>query len=282
MRFIILGGTGYLGKKLVKELAREGNDILCVRRSSAGAEPGPDSERVAFCGIDDMEALPPDAAFDCMINLSCRYVRGSVADYDIFEANYFAPLRVFLFALSRNVKRFFTAGTGLPAGLNDYTLSKAQFAETLRWYGEQRRQRNDPLTVCNIRMENFYGEDEPTDRFIPGAVGRMKRGERVLLTQGTQVRDFIYIDDVVSSMMKLIHSQELPEYSDIPLGSGEGVSIRELMEYLKAVLHSDSELCFGAVPSRPGEPDSVADPEVMKKYGIEIQYSWRDGMKKFI
>ena len=107
-------------------------------------------------------------------------------------------------------------------------------------------------------------------------------GETILLTAGTQIRDFVYVEDVLDNLMALVSRQDLPEYLDLPLGSGEGVSIRELVTYLKEMLHSDSQLCFGAVPSRMNEPDSVADRETMQRFGVSIRYGWKEGMKKFL
>ena len=176
----------------------------------------------------------------------------------------------------------FTIGTGLPDTLNAYAMSKAKFAQVLSWYADQCRQKGTPITVCNVELENFYGEDEPTDRFLPGTVAKLKRNEKILLTAGTQVRDFVYVEDVLTNLMAVMDSENLPEYLDLPLGSGEGVSIRDLITYLKELVKSDSELCFGAVPSRMNEPDSVADRQKMEQYGLTVRYGWKDGMKTFL
>ena len=113
-------------------------------------------------------------------------------------------------------------------------------------------------------------------------MAKLKGNDPIRLTAGTQIRDFVYVEDVLDNLTALIHRNDLPDYLDLPLGSGEGVSIRELVTYLKDLLHSESELCFGAVPSRINEPDSVADREKMQKYGVSIRYGWQEGMKVFL
>lgn len=284
MRCIVFGATGYLGSKLVRALTERGDDVLCViRKNSALSRLDAVRDQVQFCEVEKLPEFFSDGRiYDCMINLACRYPRNSDSDADLFEANFYQPLRVFIACLNGGVKRFVTIGTGLPDTLNAYAMSKAKFAQVLKWYAEQCRQKGTPISVCNVELENFYGEDEPTDRFIPGTVAKLKRNERILLTEGTQVRDFVYVEDVLSNLLTVLGEGVWPEYLDLPLGSGEGVSIRELITYLKQLLASDSELCFGAVPSRMNEPDSVAERKIMEQYGLAVRYGWKEGMKKFL
>ena len=102
-----------------------------------------------------------------------------------------------------------------------------------------------------------------------------------MLTEGKQRRDFIYIDDVVNNLAKIL---SIPTQGrvNIPLGTGEGISIREAIIYLKEVTNSDSELVFGAIPSRKVEPDSIADTFLMKKFGLSIRYDWKNGFKHLV
>ena len=201
---------------------------------------------------------------------------------DIYEANLVVPLKVFLCCIENGIKKIITTGTGLPDTFNVYSLAKSEFAKLCKWYGERRRVMGQALQICNIKLENFYGEDEPPDRFIPGTVEKLKRNERILLTEGNQKRDFIYIGDVVRNIAELVSRDSLPEYSDIPLGTGEGIPVREVIEYLKKITDSNSELCFGAIEKRMHEPDSFADRAQMQEFGLTVEYSWQEGLKKII
>lgn len=284
MRIVILGGTGYLGSRVVRALLRDGNEVLCVKRESSSLESLHDVlGQIHICNLENLrENLAWTAPYDVMVNLACMYPRNAKNDIEIFDANMNNPMKVFLECLNQNVKRFITMGTGLPDDLNAYTISKANLIRIMKWYGVQCGYKKRPIQICNVRLENFYGENEPTDRFIPGTINRLKKGEKILLTEGDQIRDFVYIDDVVEAIVHLIYQENMPEYSDVPLGTGEGVTIRELITYLKEITESSSELCFGAIEKRINEPNSVADRDAMDKFGIKIHYSWREGMKRII
>jgi nucleoside-diphosphate-sugar epimerase len=73
---------------------------------------------------------------------------------------------------------------------------------------------------------------------------------------GEQKRDFIFIDDVVQAMMKIIgNTEELGyDYHDYQLGTGTSLSIRQFVELVKRISgNSKTILNFGAIPYRVDE-----------------------------
>lgn len=281
MKIVILGATGYLGSKLAKVLIQEGHQVLVLKRTESSMENLINIQNeVQMCNLADIERVLVNDPFDCFINTACRYPRNAEDEIDIYQANLWAPLQIFLACLKGGIKKYVTMGTGLPSDFNAYSVSKQKFSEICQWYGKRQHDMGQPIQICNIELENFYGEDEPTDRFIPDTIHKLKNNERILLTEGDQKRDIIYIGDVVKSIVKIVENPQLPEYLELPLGTGEAVSIKEMVEYLKGILGSESELCFGAIKKRMYEPDSVADCTMMKQLGIEVKYNWKDGLKK--
>ena len=274
MRFVVIGSTGYLGSKMVRLLIDGKNEVLCAVRRPGSATGLFGETEVGECLINDLgDVLASSETYDWLLNFVCRYSRNGATDEEVFEVNLNVPQKVFSICYQHGVRNVMTMDTGLPEGLNAYSKSKSVFAGYLK---DQCSEDNN-LTVLNIELENFYGPDEPNDRFLHAMIDRLRRGEDLRLTEGRQVRDFIHIDDVTSNLIRLIQS-DLTGYHDIPLGTGEGVSIRQLMEYLKKIISSDSELLFGAVEMRAGEPDSVADKATMDLYGIDIRFDWKTGM----
>lgn len=284
MKIILLGATGYLGSRLANALVKQGHQILALKRTESSMENlAGIQHRIQMCDLKDVEKiLSASPVFDCFINTACMYPKNAEDDIDIYQANLFMPLKVFLACLKSGTKKYVTIGTGLPDDFNTYTVSKRKFAEICQWCGKRQHDRKQPIQICNIELENFYGEDEPIDRFIPGTINKLKNNEKILLTEGDQKRDFIYIGDVVKSIKMLVESPHLPEYLDLPLGTGEAVTVRAMIEYLKEITGSESELCFGAIEKRMYEPDSVADCSKMKQFGIEAEYNWQDGLKKIV
>ena len=76
----------------------------------------------------------------------------------------------------------------------------------------------------------------------------------------------------------MIHA-DFRGYRVLPVGTGEQHSIREIMEFLHKVIHSRSRLEFGAVPSRSGEPDTVADTSWYAEEGCSLKHTFFGGLE---
>lgn len=279
MRIIILGASGYLGKKVADSLARQGHTLLCVIRDGE-THFTQTYEKVSVSQLPFF--LKNCRPYNCMINFSCKYPKSGVSDKEIVQSNLTVPWNVFYDCMKNGVQQFITLGTGLPDNFNLYSFSKAKLAEILRWYAIQNEGGKTAIRVCNVKLENFYGEDEPEDRFLPGVVRKLKKNQEILLTDGDQLRDFIYVEDVVRAIVILTETQNMPSYLDFPLGTGEAVPVRTVIEYLKELTGSSSPLLFGALPKRKNEPNSVADTRLMKRYEITVAHDWKKGFQKFI
>lgn len=273
MRIGIFGGTGYLGSKLIRLLSND-NEIVCIKRKTSMIESISDIPDVSFVDIEDLERY--NIKMDVLINTACMYQKNNAKPSDIYESNLFSPIKVFEWGLSNNVRRIITTDTGLPDSYNDYSFSK----KMLREYGGFISER-DECAFINISLENYYGADEPRSRFIHATIDKLKCDMPVDLTEGSQKRDFIHIDDVVKSYQHILNL-DLNGFHNIPLGSGEAPSIREVISYLKDEIRSKSVLNFGKVKHDFVEPDCCADRAVMKKYSLPPMMDWRDGFGELI
>lgn len=271
MKILVLGGTGYVGSKLIEKIT-DGNDVYCAVRQTSN------TERIRAFGAkiitaDSLEGLT--GSIDVFVNLSCKYANYSTCNSEIIESNLCAPLKVLSRCLNLGVKKVITIGTGLPDDFNEYSFTKKMFSE----YGYWLTKKHSELAFYDVKLESYYGPDEPLDRFIPSVIDKLKRNEPIKLTEGTQKRDFIHIDDVICGLQNMIFHTDINGYHDIPLGTGDDPTIRELVDYLKVACDSSSNLMYGAIPMRIGEPDSVADIEKMKKYGFEPIINWKEGFR---
>lgn len=133
-------------------------------------------------------------------------------------------------------------------------------------------------------ITNAYGAGEKSPRFINSTIIKLLRGESCEFTSGTQLYDFLYIDDVANAF-KLIGEFGKPGNSYM-IGSGHAKPLREFISDIFETIDPGSRPQFGGLkyagPMLPIEVYSIArlaedcgfKPKVSFKEGILRTASW--------
>ncbi len=109
------------------------------------------------------------------------------------------------------------------------------------------------LRAVTARLFTVYGPGESAGRLLPSLLAAAGRSEAIPLTEGTQWRDFTYLDDVTEGLLRLGALVEgVPP--TVNLATGVLTSVREFATRAAAVIGlSPGQLHFGALPTRPEE-----------------------------
>lgn len=277
MNILILGGNGYLGSKVADCLLREGHRITCTKRETSDLSRLKGSQvKWIPASVDAVEVTAGYEHFDWVINMACNYGRSTVLYDNVLEANIEFPLRVLNKAAEYQVKNFLTIGTGLPDRLNMYSFSKSMFDSFGAFYAEKQG-----INFYDLKLEMFYGADEPSDRFISSVVHNMLTGREVNMTLGTQKRDIIWVEDIVNAVAMVLHAN-ISGYHEISVGTGDAPSVAEIVEYIWEETGFCSKLNKGAVSMREYEPDCVADPSFLSGIGRWNPVDWKTGLHRMI
>jgi CDP-paratose synthetase len=280
MIVLILGGTGYLGSKLTRLLLDKGYTVIATKRQKSDISKTQDvNARIHWIDSSETSIKKTAESFkiDFAINMVCNYGKCNVLYDSIIESNLEFPLNVLNILVDKGVRNYLTIGTSLPTDFNMYSFSKSILAQMGKFYYKKHN-----VNFYNIKLEMFYGADEPTTRFIPSIIRKMIKGETVETTIGTQKRDIIASDDVIDAVLKVIESNPVGYY-DISLGTGIAPTISELLDYIAEETGNLSIVKKGAIPMRPDEPDCVADVTVLKDIIGEWEPTyWKNGIAEMI
>ena len=96
------------------------------------------------------------------------------------------------------------------------------------------------------------------------------------------MRDFVYIDDVIFAYLVLLQKIDsfLDLFIEFDVGSGNPVSIREMVETVHRMTKSRSRLAFGALPYRKNEVMfSNAEVEPLVNLGWSCKTSLEQGLR---
>jgi nucleoside-diphosphate-sugar epimerase len=110
----------------------------------------------------------------------------------------------------------------------------------------------EKISLAWGRVFFLYGPDEVSSRFVPTVINGLLRQETVPCSDGKQIRDFMYVEDVSSAFVALL-SSELT--GAINIASGEANSLREIGAEIKRQLDGQGELEFGALQGRKDDPE---------------------------
>lgn len=277
---LITGGAGYLGSYVVKELLANKYVIsILVRSTSSLSRLEFLKDRLNIVKVEDVNSLFEHNKIDGIIHFATNYGRKEESLSDILYSNLVFPIKLFELATRYKIEFFINTDTSLPRDLNMYSLSKAQFKDWLISFPSE-------LKVINVIPEYFYGPNDDDTKFITGILKKLNKNDEFIdLTEGIQKRDFIYIDDVVSAYMSLIKSiDKLENYSDIPLGTSNTISLRNLVELMKKKsMNTNTTLNFGKIPIRKGDVmESKADISKLLSLGWKPTVSIEEGINKII
>lgn len=100
------------------------------------------------------------------------------------------------------------------------------------------------------RIFHLYGPHEEPSRVVPSVITALLRGEDALCTQGTQVRDFMHVEDVADAFAALVASAvEGP----VNIASGRPVRLADVIEGIGGQMHAGGHIRLGARPTPAGE-----------------------------
>lgn len=138
-----------------------------------------------------------------------------------------------------------------------------------------------PVVIARVFM--VYGPaQQDLTKLIPYVTLSLLRGETPKITSGERLVDWVYVSDVVEGFVALGQAPGI-NGETIDLGSGELISIREIVQQLAAVVDPRARAEFGALPDRPLEPTRLAKTaETFGKIGWKPQVSLREGLESTV
>ena len=287
MNVLITGASGFLGSFLALRWQALGHRIgLLLRPSSAltrlhGQEH---AFEIGRCATDaDVDAFIKQIQPDLVAHAACAYGRNGESHLQLMDANVRLGLVVLqaLATLGRSAS-FLNMATALGPDVNAYALSKHQFAQ---WGRLLATQQGGTLAFLNVRLQHFYGPGDDRSKFTSHVLHSCHNNQPVLdLTAGEQLRDFVYVDDVVAALTLIAEQRAtFGPTTDIDVGSGVAHSIQEFALTARRLTQSKTQLKFGAIPFRDSEVmHSVANIAGLSALGWRAKFDLESGLRRYI
>lgn len=275
MRILVAGGTGLIGHRFVEMSVAAGHDVHAVVRRADHALPCPVTLTQHPLDAALYGRVAAETGTDVMVNLLAAGVEPSDRSMErLLSANAVFPARLASCLAYSGVRAMVHLGSSAEyaAQPSSEPIRETAPLERERLYGAtkaagsillQAAAHAAGLPVLVLRPFNIFGAGEKPHRLFPTVARRLRRGKPVELSDGSQVRDFLWVDDACETILSaaaalLEGGMESGEYN---LASGKPVSVRDFALTLARVAGADEALLhFGTVPMRPDDlPYVVAD-----------------------
>ncbi|MFT6699269.1 MAG: nucleoside-diphosphate-sugar epimerase [Porticoccaceae bacterium] len=286
-KILVVGGNGYLGKFLVKVLRENEADIFVISRN---CEQSNSQFTVDITNFDEtykvIQKIKPDIVYHLAANISRN------RDFSIYEemsaVNVQGTLNILKSLEGIDAHFIFTSSSEIygnnaspfhenqiPKPVSPYSLTKINAEMLVQTYST-----NQSKKFTNLRVFNFYGESMPEGFFIPQMIQSLKKGEDFLMTKGEQVRDFLYVGDVVKALV--LTAKNTSSYGEtMNVCSGKGTKLSQLAAAVNTSMKTKAKIVLGAIPYRDNEVwEMIGDNSKIKKItGFEPKISIDKGIE---
>jgi len=306
-KYLVTGGTGFIGSALVKRLVKEGCGVRVLDNDVRGAKERLKdiSDKIEFIKADvrDADAVRKACAgVDSVIHLA--YINGTEYFYKmpelILEVGVKGMINIIDGCIKENVKELVLASSSevyqtaekiptdetasliIPDPLNPrYSYGAGKIISEILAvnYGRKHFDR-----VLIFRPHNIYGPDMGWEHVIPQFVLRMKELSRNksgivrFPVQGTgkQTRAFCFIDDFIDGLMLVL---EKGEHMNIyHIGTMEEIPIEKVAEEVGKYFSKKAEIA----PQKPAEGGTLRrcpDIAKLKKLGYKPKIPFKEGLR---
>ena len=302
-KILVTGGAGFVGLHMVDALLARGvnvrvlDNFMCSRRETLA----PYLKRIELIEGDIRNPKDVQKAVhgaDAVFHLAAiRSVVKTVEDPIVaHEVNATGTLLLLHAAKQAGVQHFIFTSTSSVYGeaigrrqreesflkpISPYGIAKLAAEGYARYFFREKK-----FPTTSVRIFNVYGpRQNPESKYsllVPGVLSKISKGERPLIDgTGEQSRDFIYIEDVLDALFRILGNPK--SYGQVyNLGSGQSTPVKRIVQTLLRLTGSKLKPIHGL--RRPSDPErTCADiSKVNKELGWKPRVSLEAGLKKTV
>lgn len=298
---LFLGGAGFIGSNLIRTLIGRKDDIkvYVLEPSFANISRLDGMEVQVFRGtlqdIDFVQSIIEANHIDTIVHLVATIIPGST--FEDYKREYqqviFPTIELMQYCAQKDIKFvYFSSGGTVYGNRTDMT----PFKETdpmapISYYGWSKQMMENSILYVHrtaglkyliVRPSNPYGHGQnihAKQGLIAVALGKILAREPIVVWgDGSNVRDYIYIDDLCEVLCQLLEKDVCN--TTLNIGSGVGASINDIIQVLRDVVREEVQVEYQ--PARKVDVSHmILDTTHLKQY-VNVEFtSLVDGVTRF-
>lgn len=249
-KILVTGGAGFIGMNLIKQLVKEGNEVVSLDNYDSGTIDN-HIEGVEYLegDISTIEYIKGDFNYCYHLAAQSRIQPSFEDPTECFRVNVEGTRAVAEWARHNKVKVVYAGSSSRwhDPYQSPYACYKHMGEEIFKLY-----KKVYGLDVEIARFYNVYGPGEIVEGDWAAVIGIFRRqvrdGQKITIVgDGEQRRDFTHVQDIVSALILI--AEGVSEHEDAwELGTGVNYSINEVYEIFKEKFGIESTY----IPDQPG------------------------------
>jgi len=288
---LIVGGTGFIGFFLAKKCIELGWSVTSISARKPRKIRKLSRVKYLISNISKKNFFKKISKrnFEYVVNL------GGYVDHSnkkkTYNTHYLGSVNLANYFLKKKIKRFVQIGSGGEYGKARSPQKELKTSKPLSVYSKSKylaakyllkihKKKKFPITI--FRLYQVYGPRQDLNRFVPIVINSCIKNITFPCSNGQQYRDFIYVTDVISAILKSF-KKEKSNGKIINLGTGKPIKIKNIIFLIRKITKKGNPQ-FGKINLRKEENlityPSISRAKKLLKWRPKINF--RLGLSKTI
>ncbi|MBR74456.1 MAG: NAD-dependent epimerase [Dehalococcoidaceae bacterium] len=260
MKYVVTGGAGFVGSYLVKLLVKEGHEVIVIDNLHKGKKENlePVLSKIKFEEIDirDFDSLERvltniDGVFH---QAALTVVQDSFDRPEEYQdVNVIGTENIFKLAEKNNFKVVYASSSSVYGHKENVPIKEDSDRNPINPYGQTKlddeylfeKYSKTGTKIIGLRYFNIFGKGQTLE--YAGVITKFldrinNRQPPIIFGDGSQLRDFIYVGDIVMANLQAMESQTTNLLVNV--GTGNAITILELANMMIEISKLDAEPIF--------------------------------------
>jgi nucleoside-diphosphate-sugar epimerase len=270
-KILVTGGTGFIGSRVLTKLVDNGDIPIVLKRSFSDTWRIKEVEnRIVVYDVDkiaikDIFALEK---IDAVINLATYYKKNNSYDdiKKMVETNITFPSQLLELCKIHEIPLFITTGSFFQYNKTNnildentsmvardlYAATKNALEKIMEHYAS-----NTDLKVIELILFTPYGEMDHEEKLVPYIVKQTLLGKPVNLTNGFQMLNLVYVEDIARAFVKALDLRQNGFPLRINIANKESYSVRDIITVVEDIIGHHIVVNWGALKTKDIDQDKV-------------------------
>tara|TARA_B110000285_G_C15081550_1_gene593792 strand:- start:695 stop:1600 length:906 start_codon:yes stop_codon:yes gene_type:complete len=290
-KVLVIGGTGFIGFNLLKKLKTNKYDLFSVSTKKPSNNKKLKGVKYIIFDISKKKELIKKLKkynFAILINLGGNIDHGK--KITTTKSHFIGVKNLVDYFNKKKLNLFIQIGSSLEYGDIKSPQKETSPCKPKRYYGLAKYNASNYIINSKhlnfnyliLRLYQVYGPHQDDKRLIPFVIKSCLANKIFDCTDGSQVRNFLYITDLIELLLKIIKSNKIKN-GIYNVGNKNSVKVRSIIKIINQIIKKGNPK-FGKIKMRTDEIEKLY-PNIKK---IKSHFKWtsktniKDGLIKTI